>query len=90
MRSRFFRSLLAQDTEFFELLDLENLSEQATKKFEELSNCIGEKIGLLASAIGAILGGLVLALIVSSLFTIVLLFVFFDFLMFYMCFSACC
>jgi len=33
MRSRFYRSVFAQDAEFFESTDLENLSEQATKKF---------------------------------------------------------
>jgi len=41
-------------------------------------------------AIGAMLGGLVLALIVSSLFTIALLFTLATLLVFYMCFSACC
>ena len=33
MRSRFYRSVFAQDAEFFESTDLENLPEQATKKF---------------------------------------------------------
>ena len=45
---------------------------------------------MVAFAIGAMLGGLVLALIVSSLFTIALLFTIPAFLVFYMCFSACC
>ena len=73
LRGALIRSLLAQELQYFERLDLENLPEDITAKIQSVTNCIGDRLGKLCFAVGAVLGSLLITLWISPKFSLGLL-----------------
>ena len=70
MRRQLIKSLLVQDTTFFEQLDHDQIPKEISQKFDSMQLCFSSKLGKIYFAIGAILGSLALSIYISPSFTL--------------------